>query len=136
MNGRSRRDTWIYVFAIIGVLVAVYVLYSLLTAGLQAYIALIAGVMLLIGNIPDLVRSLQQRELGTAMMNTLIGLALVTYFLGALLPWLFYPLSILLLVAAAPLAINRVGVTRAYVNAGRAIASQARHLLRLRQRTF
>jgi hypothetical protein len=136
MNGRSRRDTWIYIFAIIGALVAIYIVYSLLTAGLQAYIALIAGVMLLIGNIPDLVRSLQQRQLGTAMMNTLIGLALVSYFIGALLPWLFYPLAIILLLAAAPLAINRVGVTRAYLNAGRTVANQARHLLRIRQRTL
>ncbi len=136
MNGRSRRDTWIYIFAIIGVLVAMYVVYSLLTAGLQAYIALIAGVMLLVGNLPDLTRALQQRQLGTAMMNTLIGLALIAYFAGALLPWLFYPLTILLLLAAAPLAINRVDVTRAYLSVGRAIASQARHLLRIRQRTL
>lgn len=135
MHGRSRRDTWIYIFAIIGVLVAIYVVYSLLTAGLQAYIALIAGAMLLVGNLPDLARALQQRQLGAAMMNTLIGLALIAYFIGALLPWLFYPLAILLLLAAAPLAVNRVDVTRAYLNAGRAIANQARHLLRMRQRT-
>lgn len=137
MNNRSRNQNLIYIFALVGVLVAIYVLYRLLTAGLQAYVALIAGIMLVIANAPELVRSLQQRQMGAAMHNTLVGLALIAYFFGAiLLKPLFWPLSILLLIAAFPLMLNRVGVTRAYFNAGRNIASQARHLLRLRQRTY
>lgn len=137
MNGRSRNQTILYIFALVGVLVAIYILYGLLTAGVQAYIALIAGVMLLIGNTPELVRSLQQRVFGTAMFNSLIGLALICYFLGSVfLQLLFYPLTIVLLLAALPLAINRAGATRAYLNAGKTFVIQARSLLRMRSRTL
>lgn len=134
MNGRTRNQTIIYIFAIIGVLVAIYLLYGLLTAGFQAYIALVAGIMLLIGNLPELMRTLQQRFLGTSMFNTLIGLALISYFLGSVaLGIVFYPLALLLLIAALPLVLNRAAATRVYLNGARNVASQARMLLRSRR---
>ncbi len=137
MNRRYRNQNLIYLFALVGVLVAIYVVYQFLTAGLQAYLALIAGIMLLIGNLPEFAKALRQRQFSSAVHNTLIGLALVSYFVGEIiLKALFWPLSILLLFAAVPLTLNRVGVARAYASAGRNIASQARQLLRLRQRTF
>ncbi len=137
MNGRSRNQTLIYIFALIGVVVAILIVYRLLTAGLQAYLALIAGSMLLIGNISDLTRTLQRRQLGVAMLNTLVGLALICYFLGVLIvPVLFWPLSIVLLVAALPLTISRAGAAQAYLRGAQTLAIQARHLLRLRERTF
>ena len=136
MNGRFRNQNWIYIFALVGVLVAIYVVYQFLTAGLQAYIALIAGIMLLITNLPELVRAVQARQLGSAVHNTLVGAALVSYFVGEIvLKALFWPLAILLIFLAVPLMLNRVGVARAYANAGRNVVNQARHLLRLRQRT-
>ena len=138
MNGRYRSNqTWVYILALIGVLVAIYVVYQLLTAGLQAYLALIAGVMLLIGNFPDLVRSLQQRRIDNSMLNTLIGLGLVAYFIGSIVfAPLFWSLSILMLIAALPLTLNRASVAKAYVNAGRTLFIQARHLFRYRERTM
>ncbi|WP_029215351.1 hypothetical protein [Kallotenue papyrolyticum] len=136
MNRRSRYDTWIAVFAIIGALVVIAVLYRLLTAGLQSYVALIAGALLVLGNLPELLRALQGRVWGAALMNTLIGLALISYFLAALLPWLFYPLAILLLLAAVPLAVNRTDVARAYLRGARTLGLQLRQMLRARQRTL
>lgn len=138
MNGRYRSSqTWIYILALIGVLVAIYVVYQLLTAGLQAYLALIAGVMLLIGNFPDLVRSLQQRRIDNSMLNTLIGLGLVTYFIGSIvLAPLFWSLSIVMLIAALPLTLNRASVAKAYMNGARTLFMQARHLFRYRERTM
>jgi hypothetical protein len=136
MNGRSHNQTWLYAFALIGVLVAILLFYRLLTAGLQSYLALIAGTMLVVGNIGDLTRSLQQRLLGVAMLNTLVGLALISYFLGTIvLHLLFWPLSVILLIAAAPLTINRAAVARTYLNGARTLVTQARVLLRARQRT-
>jgi hypothetical protein len=137
MNRRYRNQNLIYLFALIGVLVAIYIVYQFLTAGLQAYVALIAGVMLLIANLPELMRAVQARQMGSAVHNTLVGAALVFYFIGEIvLKALFWPLAILMLFLALPLMLNRVGVARAYANAGRNIVSQARHLLRLRQRTM
>ena len=137
MNRRPQTQTLLYILALVGVLFGIYVVYQLLTAGLQAYLALIAGAMLLIGNLPELVRSLQQRAIGTALHNTLIGLALVCYFVGSIIAqMIFWPLSIVMLFAALPLTLNRASVARAYLNGARTLASQALHLLRYRQRTM
>ncbi len=137
MNGRSRNQTLIYLFALIGVVVAILIVYRLLTAGLQAYLALITGSMLLVGNVSDLARTLPRRQLGVAMLNTLVGLSLICYFLGvAISTILFWPLSIVLLVAALPLTISRASAAQAYLRGAYTLVSQARHLLRSRQRTF
>ncbi len=137
MNGYSRNQTLLYVFALIGVVVAILVVYRLLTAGLQSYLALIAGSMLVIGNVSDLTRTLQQRQLGVAMLNTLVGLGLICYFLGvAVSTIVFWPLSILLLLAALPLTISRAGAAQAYLRGAQTLVGHARVLWRARQRTL
>lgn len=137
MNRRSRNETLLYILALVGVLFVIYILYGFLTAGVQAYIALFTGMLLLLGNLPEIVRSLQQRVLGNATMNGLIGMALIAYFLGSVaLSILFYPLTIVLLIAAVPLALNRASVTRAYLNGARNVAGQARQAWRYRRRTM
>lgn len=136
-NGRNRKEWIMYGLAIVGVLVLVSVTYRLLTAGLQSYVALFAGVMLLIGNIPELVKGVQQRLLGLPLFNILIGAALVLYFLGIVVSKLvFFPLTILLLLAALPLAINRAGATRAYLNGARTVATRIGGVISRRPRTF
>ncbi len=141
MNRQGGRfeipQRYVYIAAAVGLLVGVYLVYQLLTAGLQSYLAVIAGVMLLIGNAPELVRSLQRREVGPAMLNTLVGAALVSFFLGSILAKIvFWPLAILLLGLALPLTINRAGVAGAYLRGLRQLFGQARHLMRMRSRSI
>ncbi len=141
MNRQGGRfefpQRYVYIAAAIGLLVGVYLVYQLLTAGLQSYLAVIAGVMLLIGNAPELVRSLQRREVGLAMLNTLVGAALVSFFLGSILTKIvFWPLAIVLLGLALPLTINRAGVAGAYLRGLRQLFGQARHLMRMRSRSI
>ncbi len=141
MNRQGGRfeipQRYVYIAAAIGLLVGVYLVYQLLTAGLQSYLAVIAGVMLLIGNAPELVRSLQRREVGLAMLNTLVGAALVSFFLGSILAKIvFWPLVIVLLGLALPLTINRAGVAGAYLRGLRQLFGQARHLMRMRSRSI
>ncbi len=141
MNRQGGRfeipQRYVYIAAAVGLLVGVYLVYQLLTAGLQSYLAVIAGVMLLIGNAPELVRSLQRREVGLAMLNTLVGAALVSFFLGSILAKIvFWPLAIVLLGLALPLTINRAGVAGAYLRGLRQLFGQARHLMRMRSRSI
>ncbi len=141
MNRQGGRfeipQRYVYIAAAVGLLVGVYLVYQLLTAGLQSYLAVIAGVMLLIGNAPELVRSLQRREVGLAMLNTLVGAALVSFFLGSILAKIvFWPLAIVLLGLALPLTINRAGVAGAYLRGLRQLFDQARHLMRMRSRSI
>jgi hypothetical protein len=139
MNQQGGRfqipQRYIYVAAGFGLLVGMVLVYRLLTAGLQSYLAVIAGIMLLIGNGPELVRSLQRRELGLAMLNSLVALALVSYFVGSIvLRVVFWPVAILLLLLALPLVINRSGAAAAYLRGLRQLFGQARQLARIRSR--
>lgn len=135
MQNQSRSQLWLYVAVMVGVVVAVIVLGRLFTAGFQAYLSLIAGSLLLVGNCAEMVRAVRSRTLGIPAMNLLVALALILFFVGKVLGWLlFWPLSIVALLLAVPLATQRAGVARAYVRSARSLAAQARALWRLRQR--
>ncbi len=137
MKYRSQNQLWLYLLALLGVVVAAIVLTRLLTAGFQAYLALITGVLLLVGNSTEIVQSIRQRTSGVALLNLLVALALIVYFVGrVLLPLLFWPLSILLLLLALPLATRRAAVVRAYGRAMRTLFNQLLGLWRARQRTM
>ena len=141
MNRQTGRlhipQRFVIIAAAVGLLVGMYLVYQLLTAGLQAYLAVVAGAMILIGNAPELARSLQRREIGLAMLNTLVGLALVSYFVGSLIfSIVFWPLALLLLALALPLTMNRAGVAGAYLRTIRQLFWQARHLVGWRSRSI
>ena len=135
MRNQSRSQLWLYVAVMVGVVLLVIVFGRLLAAGFQAYLALIAGSLLLVGNCAEIVRAVRTRTLGIPAMNLLIALALILFFVGKVLGTLvFWPLSIVALVLAVPLATQRAGVARAYVRSARSLAAQARTLWRMRQR--
>jgi hypothetical protein len=137
-GGRFRiSQRWLYIAAAFGLLVGMVIVYRLLTAGLQSYLALIAGTMLLVGNAPELLQSMQRRDLGAAMLNTLVGLALVSYFVGSiLLRAIFWPIAIVLLALAIPLVFNRARMAGTYLNTARLLLIQARQLMRIRSRSI
>ena len=136
-RGLHIPQRYVVIAAAIGIVLAMFLVYQLLTAGLQSYVAVIAGTMILIGNAPELIRSFQRREMGLAMLNTLVGLALVFFFIGSLLAKIiFWPLTILLLGLALPLTVNRAGVARAYLSGARQLFWQARMLMRWRSRSI
>jgi len=135
MNGRMRNQSWLYIVVMVGVVVAVILFARLLAAGFQAYLALIAGSLLLIGNSTEIVNAVRTRTWGIPLMNLLVALALILFFVGKVLGWLlFWPFSVLALLLALPLASRRAGVARAYIRGARSLVAQARALWRLRQR--
>ena len=137
MRGPRIPQRWLAIAAVVGLLVGIFLVYRLLTAGSLAYLAGISGTMLLIGNAPDLVRSLQRRELGLAMLNVLVGLALVSYFIGSIAGTIiFWPLAIMLLGLALPLTVNRAGIAGAYLRGARQLFGQARQFVRWRSRSI
>ena len=141
MNRQGGRfqisQRWVYVAAAFGLLVGMVIIYHLLTAGLQSYLALIAGVMLLVGNAPELLQSVQRRDLGVAMLNTLVGLGLVSYFIGSIiLKIVFWPAALVLLALAIPLVFNRAQMAGTYLNTARLLLIQARQLMRARSRSI
>lgn len=131
-NGGSRKT--LYITGAVVIVVGVLLVYGLTHAITQATLALIAGTMLLVGNGPEVVRTLRGREFGLAMMNALVGIALLSFFLVKWLGPLFYVPLIGALVLAAPLTLNRLPIARAYLNAVKNVAVQATRLVRSSKR--
>jgi hypothetical protein len=139
-NGNGNRSIggfripsiYIYVAVAIVAVIAISLVGGLLSAGMQAYFALGAGVLLLLGNVRELVSYGQNA--GAALMNTLIGGALVLFFLGNAFGWVWYIPALALLLAALPLGLRRAAVYTAYLDAARTMSNTVRRAVGSRSR--
>lgn len=118
----------LYLYIGVGILVviAVSLIGGLLSAGVQAYFAVAAGALLVLANLRDLIGGRASVNNGAALMNTLVGVALIFFFLGSAFGWIWYIPALLLLVAAVPLALRRATVYTAYLDAARGMAMGVR----------
>lgn len=132
MNGNGYRNSSggygipaIYLYIGIGILavIIISVIGGLLSAGVQAYFAVAAGTLLVLANLRDL---LSGAGSSAALMNTMVGVALIFFFLGSAFGWVWYIPALLLLIAATPLALRRVDVYTIYLDAARSIAVNVR----------
>lgn len=130
-RNRQYSRTTVYIAIAIGVLVLGFLSYGLTRAITQSSLALVTGLMLLVGNLPEVVRTLQRREVGLAMLNTLIGIALVSFFMVKMLGFLFYIPLLVALLLAIPLTLNRVAIARTYIGLLKTFVFQLRRLIRL-----
>lgn len=67
-------------------------------------------------------------------MNTMIGAALIFFFLGSAFGWVWYIPALLLLVAAAPLGLRRADVYTVYLDAARSMTTNIRRAVSGRTR--
>jgi hypothetical protein len=132
MNGNGYRNNsgsfgipplYIYIGIGIAAIIIVSIIGGLLSAGVQAYFAVAAGILLVLANLRDL---LSGTNSGAALMNTMIGAALIFFFLGSAFGWIWYIPALLLLVAAAPLGVRRADVYTVYLDAARSMATNVR----------
>ena len=123
--------TTIYVAVAIGAIIFGFLVYGLTHAITQASLALVAGLMLLIGNGPELLRTLRQREVGLAMLNSLVAVALLSFFLVHWFGFIFYIPLVGALLLALPLTVDRVRIANTYLGLAKAIVLQLRHLIRI-----
>lgn len=132
MNGNGYRHSSggsgippIYLYIGIGILavIIISVIGGLLSAGVQAYFAVAAGALLVLANLRDLLSGAGN---SAALMNTMVGVALIFFFLGSAFGWVWYIPALLLLIAATPLALRRVDVYTIYLDAARSIAVNVR----------
>ena len=126
----------LYLYIGVGILavIAVSLIGGLLSAGVQAYVAVAAGVLLVLANLRDLIGGRAGTNSGAALMNTMIGVALIFFFLGSAFGWIWYIPALLLLVAAAPLGLRRATVYTAYLDAARGMAMGVRRAVGGRSR--
>ncbi len=132
MNGNGYRNNtgnfgipplYIYIGIGIAAIIVVSIIGGLLSAGVQAYFAVAAGILLVLANLRDLLSGTNN---SAALMNTMIGAALIFFFLGSAFGWVWYIPALLLLVAAAPLGVRRADVYTVYLDAARSMATSVR----------
>ncbi len=122
-NNQGIPKTYLYIGIGLVVLLGIWFLMGFVRAGVEGYFALAAGILLILGNLRELIRSPFVGRENTALLNTMIGGGLITYFLGRggfpPIGAVWYVIAVGLLLAAAPLMLGRASVYGAYVQQGR-----------------
>jgi hypothetical protein len=137
-NGYGRggwRIPPIYIYLAVGIaaVLLLSLVGGLLSAGMQAYFALAIGALIILGNLRDLLPGSLPNP-STALMNVLLGAALVLFFLGSAFGWFWYVPALALLIAGVPLALRRATVYTAYIDAGRTVVGGVRRVVGSRSR--
>ena len=144
-SGSPRRGAGIpplYLYIGVGILVllGIWLLLSFFRAGIDAYFALGVGVLLVLGNLRDLIATPFGGRGQVSLMNTLLGASLVFFFLGKggfpPLGGIWYVPAIALALIAAPLMLGRAVVYTAYVNSARKAIGTVRSAVGGRIKTY
>ena len=136
-RGSGIPPAYLYIGVGIVLLIGIWLLYGFLRAGIDAYFALIVGVLLVLGNLRDLIASTLQGRSQVSLMNTLLGASLVFFFLGrGPLGLAGYLPAIILMLIAAPLMLGRAVVYTAYVNTARRAIGTVKSAVGSRIKTY
>jgi len=144
-NGSSGRFSaipplYLYIGIGIAVLLGIWLLSSFFRAGIEGYFTLVAGVLLVLGNLRDLIANPYAQRSNIALLNTLIGGGLIFYFLGRggfpPIGAFWYAPSVLMLLIAAPLMIGRASVYSVYLGAARNVVGGIRRVVGGWTRTY
>jgi hypothetical protein len=144
-SGPSRRGAGIpplYLYIGVGILVllGIWLLLSFFRAGIDGYFALLAGVLLVLGNLRDLIANPYAQRGNVSLLNTLIGGGLIFFFLGKgnfpPIGGIWYVPAIILMLIAAPLMLGRAAVYTAYVGTARRAIGTVRQAIGSRIKTY
>jgi hypothetical protein len=144
-NGPYRRGWGIpplYLYIGIGILalLGIWLLLSFFRAGIDGYFALAAGILLVLGNLRDLIANPYAQRGNVSLLNTLIGGGLIFFFLGKgnfpPLGAIWYVPAVILMLIAAPLMLGRAAVYTAYVGAARKAIGTVRQVVGGRIKTY
>ncbi|MBC8159938.1 MAG: hypothetical protein H7Z42_01855 [Roseiflexaceae bacterium] len=117
------RPLYFYIAIGVLVLIGLWFISGLLTAGITAYFSLAAGILLVIGNLRDVIMNPVLQKGNTGLLNTLIGVALILFFVGSAFGFLWFIPAVLALLLAAPLMLGRSEVYATYMLAARNTAN-------------
>ena len=135
-SGLGIPPIYLYIGIGIAVLLAIWLLSGFFRAGIEGYFALAAGILLVLGNLRDLIANPYPQRSNTALLNTMIGAGLIFYWLGRGFGFIWYVPAFLLVLGAAPLMIGRAAVYGAYLGAARNIVGGVRRVVSGRTRPY
>jgi hypothetical protein len=129
-SGRNIPPLYLYIGIGLIALVAIWFISSFFRAGIEGYFTLAAGILLILGNLRELIANPYPTRTNMALLNTMIGGGLVTYFLGRggfpPIGGAWYIAAVALLVLAAPLMIGNTAVYSRYIGVARDGVDRAR----------
>ncbi|NJL35204.1 MAG: hypothetical protein HC893_16810 [Chloroflexaceae bacterium] len=126
VGGLSIKPLYLYIVAGVVLLLVLFFIMRFLNTSLVMHFGVVAGALLLLANVRELIGQTYGRHNNTALLNVLIGSSLVVAWLSQFLGPLLWIPAVLLLAIAAPLAIGRASVYQRYVQMGRGVVHQAR----------
>lgn len=131
--GRGIPPIYLYIGIAVLVFFGIWLLSGFFRASIEAYFALVTGILLMLGNLRDLLFNAYPQRSNVALLNTLLGGGLIFYFLGnggfPPLGTIWYVPAVLLLLIAAPLMIGRASVYGMYINTARSLYDGARRVV-------
>ena len=139
-RGLGIPPVYLYVGVAILVLLGIWLLAGFFRAKIDAYFALVTGILLVLGNLRDLIANPYPLRSSTALLNTLLGGGLIFFFLGngAFPPLgpIWYVVAVALLLVAAPLMIGRASVYATYIGTARNFVGGIRRVVGNLTRTY
>lgn len=134
-GGSSRLGGWrikplyLYIAALVAVLVAIFFVMRFLNTSLVMHFGAYAGVLLLIGNLREIIGQSYGERGSTALLNVMVGGGLICAWLAQFFGPLLWIPALLLVVAATPLILGRASVYRGYITAARGAADTVRRTI-------
>ncbi len=122
----------LYLYIGIGALVVLglWLISGFLRASIESYFALVTGILLVLGNLRDVIINPYQQRSNVPLINTFLGGGLIFYFLGnggfPPLGGLWFIPAVLMIVLAAPLMLGRAQVYTAYLDTARNVGNGVR----------
>lgn len=126
IGGFRVRAIYLYVALAVVALVTVYFLINFINTSLVIHFGVFAGALLLVANLRELIGNSYAQRSGTALLNCMIGAALVFAWLSQVASQFMWIPAIALVAIATPLAIGRASVYSSYVAAARTAVGTAR----------
>lgn len=135
-RGLGIPPLYLYIGIAIVALLVIWLVSGFFRAGIEGYFALAAGILLVLGNLRDLIVNPFPARSNTALLNTMIGAGLIFFWFGRGFGWLWYIPAAALVLAAAPLMIGRASVYGTYLGTARNIVGGVRRAVGNRTRTY
>jgi hypothetical protein len=129
VGGWRIKPLYLYIAAAIAVLVAVFFVLRFLNTSLVMHFGAYAGLLLLVANVRELVGSTYGERGSTALLNVMVGGALISAWLAQFFGALLWIPAVVLIVIATPLIFGRASVYRGYISAARGAADTVRRTL-------
>jgi hypothetical protein len=126
IGGIPIKPMYLYIAIALVVVVAIFFVLRFLNTSLVIHFGAYAGLLLLIANLRELIGNSYGQKGSTALLNVMVGGALIFAWLSQLISSLLWIPALILAAIATPLIFGRGRVYTAYLDTAKSIAGSVR----------